>query len=253
MSLGIIYVNSSDDDLKYVNEAEGSAKSFKRYIPDAEYILYTDATYFTGSVFDAVLPASFEIPPKLMESDHKNGQMVAKHSVLPCSKYDRTMYLGSDTYALRAEVSSLFDLLDHFDLVAAHAPYRINTSQGNTAIPEIPVSFPEFNCDVVLYRKSPAVTSFLTKWRDLYLDHAFQHPHDQGAFRYLVWLSDLRICTIPPEYNYRGQAYRSDTVILQNREKLPMYLNGNAPEPVLAQSFNKICKYLKIPYRLNRC
>ena len=227
MSKGIIYINSSHEELRYVKESEESAKSFKKYIPDAEYLLYTDATDFKSEVFDKVNPACFDIPEKIKDTDHKNGQMVAKHKALIESSYDKTMYLGSDTYALKPDVSSLFDLLDRFDIVASHAPFRINTCMGNTSIPEIPVSYPEFNCDVVLYKKSDAVMQFLNSWRDMYLDHAFSHPHDQGAFRYLAYFSDLRIATLPEEYNYRGSVVRSDTVILQNRDLLPAYLNSD--------------------------
>lgn len=225
MSKGIIYINSSHEELRYVKEAEESAKSFKEYIPDADYLLYADATDFKSSVFNKINPACFDIPLKLKDTDHKNGQMVAKHKALVETTYDRTMYLGSDTYALKPDVSSLFDLLDRFDIVASHAPFRINTCMGNTSIPEIPVSFPEFNCDVVLYRKTDAVMEFFNSWRDMYLNHKFSHPHDQGAFRYLAYFSDLRIATLPEEYNYRGSIVKSDTVILQNRDLLSAYLN----------------------------
>ncbi|MFC1706852.1 hypothetical protein ACFL59_08535 [Planctomycetota bacterium] len=224
MSKGIIYVNSAHESSRYLREAEASAKSFKRFIHDVTFVLYTNATAFHSGAFDHVKSASFDIPPRLQGTDHKNGQMVAKHSVLGETPFDKTLYLGSDTYALKPEVTSLFRLLDHFDLAAAHAPLRINTYWRNSSIPEIPVCFPEFNCDVVLYRKNDAVLSFLRQWRELYLEHAFQHPHDQGAFRYLAYFSKLRIAALPPEYNYRGRTVRSDTVILQNRKLLPAYI-----------------------------
>jgi len=225
MSKGIIYINSSHENLKYVKEAEESAKSFKKYIPDAEYILYTDATSFKSEVFDEVRETNFDMPEILHNTDHKNGQMVAKHRALLESKYDKTMYLGSDTYALTNDVGSLFDLLDRFDVAASHAPWRINTTAGNTSIPEIPVCYPEFNCDVVLYNNNEKIMEMLESWKDMYLKHEFQHPHDQGAFRYLMYFSDLGIATLPEEYNYRGKSWRKDTVILQNRDLLPEYLN----------------------------
>lgn len=226
MRKGIIYINSLHDNLKYVKEAQKSALSFKKFIPDAEYLLYTDATDFNNDVFDKVHTAKFIVPPKLENSVHLNGQMVAKLQVLCNSPYDRTLYLGSDTYAFRPEAASMFNLLDRFDIVAAHAPYRINTAWGNNSIPEIPVCYPEFNCDLVLFRKSDQVVEFLKKWRDMYMDHTFSHPHDQGAFRYLAYFSGLRIATLPEEYNYRGNTVRTDTIVLQNRDLLPSYLAG---------------------------
>jgi hypothetical protein len=95
-------------------------------------------------------------------------------------------------------------------------------------VPHVPAAFPEFNCDVVLWRRSPAVDDLLREWRDLYLRNAFGHRHDQGAFRSVVYRSDLRVAVLPPEYNYRGSQLRSDTVILQNREALELYLRDNA-------------------------
>lgn len=41
VSKGILYINSSHDDCRYVHEAESSALSFRRFIPDAESILHT--------------------------------------------------------------------------------------------------------------------------------------------------------------------------------------------------------------------
>lgn len=236
MSKGIVYINSSHESLKYVEEAERSAASFKRFIPDAHYRLHTDATDFKSAVFDELVPAHFHVPEQLADTVHLNGQMVTKLEVLANSPYERTLYLGSDTYALRPESASMFDLLDRFDIVAAHAPFRINTSRGNSPIPEVPVCFPEFNCDLVLFRKNPKVMDFMSRWRDMYMEHAFGHPHDQGAFRYLAYNSDLRIATLPEEYNYRGRVKRDDTVILQNRHLLPEYLGQKRPSPAVLKA-----------------
>lgn len=250
MRKGIIYINSSHDDFKYVKEAQKSALSFKQFIPDAEYSLYTDATDFKNEVFDVVHPSRFVVPPQLEKCIHLNGQMVVKLQALLDSPYDRTLYLGSDTYAFRPEVASMFDLLGRFDLVAAHAPFRINTCWGNTSIPEIPVCYPEFNCDLLLFRKNYQVMDFLERWRGMYMDHAFSHPHDQGAFRYLAYFSDLRIATLPEEYNYRGKIVRTDTVVLQNRELLPSYLadqNSGLPSHSMnldKSFFRRIIKFL---------
>jgi hypothetical protein len=223
-SKALIYVNSSHDDNAFVRESQRSAASFRQFIPDAVYILHTDAEGFEGAPFDHVVPAVFDVPGNLAHTIHKNGQMVAKLAALPMATQARVLYLGSDTYALRPEVATIFDLLDRFDIVAAHAPLRINDKRGNSPIPEIPPSFPEFNCDLVVFRNTPEVKDFLNRWRDLYLAHQFGHPHDQGAFRYLAYFSDLRIATLPEEYNYRGKTWRQDTVVLQNRDLLDEYL-----------------------------
>ena len=66
--------------------------------------------------------------------------------------------------------------------------------------------FPEFNCDVVLWRRTESTLSFLENWRDLYLEHAFARPHDQGAFRWLAWHTDLRVGGGPYRRNSTTEA-----------------------------------------------
>jgi hypothetical protein len=149
--------------------------------------------------------------------------MAAKILALGDTRYEKTLYLGSDTYAVKPEAAEIFDVLDHFDVAVAHAPLRINTELGADPIAEIPRCFPEMNCDVVAFRRSAATLAFMSRWYEMYVDHAFNHPHDQGAFRYLAYHSDLRIAILPPEYNYRGWSYNEKTVILQNRNVLPVY------------------------------
>lgn len=227
-------------------------KSFQRYLPKADYLLYTDAQGFRSEVFTRVIETPFPIPPALRQRVHLNGQMVAKLRALAALEgYDRVLYLGSDTFALAPEAGSLFDVLDHFDIAAAHAIYRINAAHGNSPLPEIPVCFPEFNCDLVLFRSTPAVHAFIQDWEQKYLADFLGHPHDQGTFRWLAYHSDLRIATLPPEYNYRGDEFRSDTVILQNRDKLPQYLRLGRTPPRPVRLANRILRRLRLPYAVS--
>jgi hypothetical protein len=134
----------------------------------------------------------------------------------------------------------LFRLLDRFDIAVAHAPLRINTGIGNSPLPHVPPCFPEFNCDLVLWRRNEGTIELLRKWEQLYLSHELGHPHDQGPFRLLIYESNLRVATLPPEYNYRGPSVRADTVILQRRELLDAYLRqtraGNESDPATADA-----------------
>ena len=228
--LGIIYVNSSHENQRYVREAEESAKSFRRYFPSATFELHTDATDFQSEVFDRIVPARFELPDSLVGTDHKNGQMVAKLGVLARSAYPITLYLGADTYALDEKVATLPSLMQRFDFALAHAPHRINRTLGD-GLTDIPECYPEFNCDLVLYRQSEGIRQLLEEWERRYLTQQPVHAHDQGAFRWLAYHSDLRIATLSDEYNYRGQAFRKDVVVLQNRDTLPQYLSSGAPRP----------------------
>jgi hypothetical protein len=225
----IVYVNSSHERMRYVNEAAKSAASFRAYYPDARIMLFTDAVGYSHTAFDEIHQVDFALPRRLVNTAHKNGQMVAKLAALSTVDADRVMYLGSDTYALKPEAGSLFRLLDGFDIAAAHAPLRINTLIGNSPLPQVPPCFPEFNCDLVLWRRHEGTIELLRRWEQLYMSHELGHPHDQGPFRLLVYESNLRVATLPPEYNYRGPEVRADTVILQRRELLDAYLAESGP------------------------
>ncbi|MAD16659.1 MAG: hypothetical protein CL579_11370 [Alteromonadaceae bacterium] len=225
-SLAVLYINTHHKDGFYVKEANASAKSFKKYLPNAKYYLYTDYEKpIADCEFDEVIPYKFFVPEHLKDRVHLNGQMIVKHAAMQQMSEDHVLLLGADTYALKEHVTGLPDILEHFDIAAAHAPVRINTELGNTPIPEIPVAFPELNCDLILYRNSTEVRDLLSRWAELYLKDKFSHPHDQGLFRYLVYHSKLRLSVLPPEWNYREHKYREDTVILQNRFMLAEYLN----------------------------
>jgi len=227
MSFAILYVNSHHEGEKYIAEANKSAASFKAFLPNAKYYLYTDienpnSDYITN--FDEVRTTNFSYPEFMCNRVHLNGQMVAKHRAMLELKEDIVMYLGADTYALKEAVSELPEILNNFDIALAHAPLRINTELGNSVIPEVACAFPEYNCDIILYNNKDKVRDFLSKWQQSYLADDFSHPHDQGTFRYHICFSDLRLATLPPEYNYRGNEMREDTIILQNRFVLSDYI-----------------------------
>jgi hypothetical protein len=228
VSLAILYINSHHENGFYVREANESAKSFRQYLPDAKYYLYTDLKELDGiDQFDDIRQANFYIPEFMKDRVHLNGQMIVKHQAMQEMTEEHVLLLGADTYALKEQVAELPKVLEKFDIAAAHAKNRINTyfnGRQNTSIPEIPVCFPELNCDLILYRNSAAVKTLIKQWAEVYLADMFSHTHDQGTFRFLLYNSDLRVATLPPEWNYRGDRYRSDTVILQNREKLSKYL-----------------------------
>lgn len=113
--------------------------------------------------------------------------------------YDRILFLDSDAVFINERAYDVFELLDNFDIAVAHAPARI---VGD--IPDVPQSFPEFNCGVVVAKNNRKVRRFFEEFLKTYTDQCFNHPHDQGAFRYTLYYSNLRIATLPPEYNNRS-------------------------------------------------
>lgn len=228
----IIYANSNHENCRYIQESIVSAKSFREYVKDCEIVLYTNEKNFHHEVFDRVFQTEFVVPETLKDRDHKNGQMLVKHQAMIETTADQNLVLGCDTLAVSKKVNSGFKLLDKFDLAAAHAPARIIKK-----IDGIPAAFPEFNCDVIFFRKNDKTIELFKKWREMYNDNTFSHPHDQGTFRYLTYNSDIRLCVLPFEYNNRMGLYGKqasfeeasiqETVIIQNREMIAEMMKKN--------------------------
>jgi len=227
---GVIWVNSSHDDCRYVREAERSAKTVRRFVEHAEFVLVSDRDHENlDAVFNFRASVNFHVPPCLTNKTHFNGQMIAKLSVLKEMTWERNLYLGADVAALRPGIDDIFRLLDHFDIAIAHAPVRINIQAGtDEKLQSLPWCFPEMNCDLIAYRRSDQVGAFLSEWEKIYSTSAINHQHDQGAFRYLLYKSGLRPYILPPEYNYRGHEFSPNTIISQRREAIPQYASRYA-------------------------
>lgn len=229
----IIYANSNHNDGRYIKEAIVSAQSFRKFVPDCEIVLYTNEKGFQDDVFDRVFFAEFVIPDAIADKDHKNGQMAVKHQAAIDSPAEQNLVLGSDTLALSERVNDAFALLERFDFAAVHAPTRIVQP-----IPGIPDAWPEFNCDVIFFRKNEKTDALLQEWRRIYVTNEIDHPHDQGAFRYLTYHRDVQVAALPYEYNDRAGLFgnqvseeerkANSTVILQNRYAIAEILAGNS-------------------------
>jgi hypothetical protein len=69
----------------------------------------------------------------------------------------------------------------------------------------LPEAFPQFNTGVVVVRKTFETQKILEAWSGSYKNAGFRK--DQVTLRELLWKSDLRIATLPPEYNTRYPKY----------------------------------------------
>jgi len=118
--------------------------------------------------------------------------------------FQRTIFLDTDTIVVD-KVSELFDLTNRFDVAVAH-------EHGYRGHPEERVSeaFFELNTGVIVYRWSTAVNDFISNWLVRYRKGLALRPTDsrfamdQVAFRYCLWMSDLKLYVLTPEYNYRS-------------------------------------------------
>lgn len=184
MEEGVIYVAQGAG---YLDLAERSAASLRPLNPGLPVHLFTDQPAPRPGLFDAVR----EIPA---------GGPTPKLACLAESPFARTLYLDCDTLAL-APFGDLFGILDRFELAVAHDVRRTSALIREAHLTEPPYAFPQMNCGVMLYRRSPAVAGFLAEWRRRY--RAAGRNRDQVSFRDQLWESDIRFYVLPPEFNLR--------------------------------------------------
>ena len=183
---GVIYVATGPE---YLDLARASCESLKAHEPGLAADLFTDRPDLAlGGPFDQVHPV-----PRVHDR--------AKLDCLPLTRFERTLFLDSDTLVLRA-FGDLFDLLDRFECAIAHDVRRasdlIRAGQRETT----PYAFPQMNSGVLLYRRSAAMWRFLAEWAARFHDSP-DVRRDQVILKDLLWSSDLRFYVLPPEFNLR--------------------------------------------------
>jgi len=194
LSIGILYIATGE---KYIKAAIASAKTVKKYSPDIPIHFCGDWQNYSFNFEFSTFPFS---SVQKIENPHKRSKV----DYMPQTPFERTLYLDTDI-VLNADVTKMFDVLDRFDIALAHAFRRNDPSRLKNWKIVLPQVFPQFNSGVFLYRKTPEVICFLEKWRDNFKTAGFEQ--DQVTLRELIWLSDLRIATLPPEYNVRYLKY----------------------------------------------
>lgn len=200
---GILYIASGKP---YIEEACRSAESVKHHHPDLSITLFThsDAEH---DAFDQVIVR--DDLAQLAQAKEK------KITYLGQSPYRETLFLDTDTY-ICGDLFELFPLLQSFDFAAAHAPSRLYYEHGPYPS-DLPESFPEMNTGVLLYQSdAPNVQGFLKQWLDCYrkMRRIDGVDRDQISFREVLFGSELRVATLPSEYNCRFN--------------FPVYLDGPA-------------------------
>jgi len=188
MSRGIVYCAQGE---RHFLEALASAKSSLQHnaVP---HVIFSDREL------------GGPIPGIDVRTQHGCGLPFAdKIDAMTRSPFAQTIYLDTDTF-VAAEITELFELLERFDIAAAHAPAYLGFD------PEIPRAFYELNTGVIAYRERPAVKQLLADWRQTYLawvkEPPFELAHigdEQPVLRRCLWRSQLSVYVIGPEYNYR--------------------------------------------------
>jgi hypothetical protein len=134
----------------------------------------------------------------------KNPHRRSKVDCIGLSPFERTLYLDAEMQVL-CDLSEVFDVLARFDVALCHAHGREAQQRKQLWREKIPSGFPQFNGGLMAFRRNAQTESFLKDWGNSYHEAGFKK--DQVTLRELLWSSDLRIATLPPEYNIRYRKY----------------------------------------------
>lgn len=168
----------------FYDSARIAAETVRRHNPGVPIDIFTDIDE-PADCFDRVV--------LLEDVWHR-----AKIDAMLASRFDRTVFLDADVLVV-ADVGDLFDLLERFDVALAHDQEQNSDHARAGWRREMPAAFPQYNSGVFAFRATEPVRRLLTEWRAAVREGG---GRDQPSLRELLWDSDLRIATLPPEYNY---------------------------------------------------
>ena len=185
---GILYVATGP---QYLAEAAANLKAARPHLGNCSVAVVTDDVPAAEALgcFDLCLPHP--------DPRHSYRDKIPALIDLP---FDKTLFLDSDARII-GPVEGLFQLLDQFDLAAAHAPVRLPSGWSDSSVPP---TFPELNSGVLLLNRSKQQQSLIQRWLEQY--DAIGQDWDQATFRAVVWeflSKDLHLGILPPEANLR--------------------------------------------------
>lgn len=193
-SEGIVYISTGE---KYIKAAIRSAKSVLKHCPGLPIHLFADWQNYRFDFSKSFYPFT---SVDTIQNPHRRSKV----DYLCKTPFEYTLYLDSDT-SVNSDIREMFSLLDRFDIALNHEFRRNNINHTKVWRIDLPDVFPQFNSGVFLFRKNPMVLRFLEDWSSSFYEAGFQQ--DQVTLRELLWLNDLRIFTLPPEYNVRYLKY----------------------------------------------
>lgn len=168
----------------YTDLARRAARSLAAVHPEAEIDLFTDQ----------------EIDDPVFARIHRlsSSWFRPKMEALAASRFERTICLDADIMVI-GDLTPVFDLLDRFDIAAAHNRILNGEPALRLHTKPLPAAFANLNSGVIGLKASPGTQRFLTDWQEGV--KASGADRDQPAFRELLYDSDLRLYVLPPGYN----------------------------------------------------
>ena len=200
---GFVYAASGEE---YSQLALISARSLREFCPLAQIDFFTDCDVGPNHPFDRVVPLT-------------RSWFRPKFEALPESRFDRTVYIDADAMVV-ADISDLFVVLEHHEFCAA--PVIRNNRPDNCRIwkTKLPLSVPRYNCGLIGIQNTPKVVQFMRQAEDIMI--AENLDHDQSMMRERLFQSDIRVVTLPYEYNCNEITYID---LLSNEFSAPRVLH----------------------------
>ena len=200
---GFIYIakNKSADTM-----AESSARSLRRFHKTEPITLFTDQNN-TSSVFSEVIriPAVCNNSPYLRSKPAYPDQgIIAKALNLGRGETDNTIFLDIDTH-ICGSLQPVFDVLNDtpgYDIAVCIDEAYCYTGQAPGAL--IPKCVPRFNTGLVAYRNNEKTKRMFEDFVSIFCEKENGATgNDENSFSAAVYRSDVRVLTLPPEYNCR--------------------------------------------------
>ena len=178
---------------QFTDEAAASARSLRRFYPQAQITLITDSPC-NYEEFDDIKIIDFDSS----NINWKKG-LLYKTIALQNSPYEKTFFVDTDTYFLDA-CTELFDLLEYNDILMVHSPADV--SMVHLEGEEIKGYHP-YNTGVIVYRKTVEVIQLFNDWLEAYQEKFEIYPSDQTPFMEALLKNKVRLYVLLPFYNFR--------------------------------------------------
>jgi hypothetical protein len=223
-SVGVIYVAIGP---RFVPEASLSANSVRRFLPDVPILLFTDQAIEAAHGFDATVQ---------LHAPHPKVH-INKLIAMTQSPFEKTLLLDTDTYVC-ADISDLFAMLERFDIAMSQDRAYREVFPANSGVPD---GFVEFNQGVIAFRRSDAAREALQEalsWTETLHARSGVYPYDQAPLRIALFHSEVRVATLPLEYNCRFASYGYLNGVVR-------ILHGRLPNgPMRTEDFDRIARAL---------
>lgn len=157
-------------------------------------------------------------------------------AMLDC-EFELALFIDNDTW-FADSIEEVFDTLTRFDVALAPAPVYLTPRAEAADIyrhlePAVSIAIPEWNGGVIAARVNGPFRSFVTAWSGQFsLCEALGFERDQAPLRTTLVASDLRVATLPLNYNFRVNLRQTVT----REVKL---LHGHGDLPRIAQAVNR--------------